>query len=394
MNKRLYKYLSAIPKNTRTPQFYGIPKIHKKYVKLPPLRPIVSQSSSRLQPTAKFIDHVLQPLAQSYPDYLQNSTSVVNILQDLQVPDNSTLVAIDVSSLYPSIPQSECLSTIHSELHEHLDLLPFHPNLILRLLHLNMNYNYFKFSNLTFQQVQGTAMGAAFSPTIANIYMSNILKRFLDSSPIKPLIISRYIDDIFMIWSGTTEDLNTFMSNLNSIHPNLKFTHEVSQQSINFLDLTIYKGYNFPFTNILDIKTFQKPLNLYQYLHFTSNHPPNIFKAIIKGECVRFVRTNTTQEGYESTVYLFKNRLKKRGYPAEIVEKTTSIVKYTAVYRHSKSRMHVPTDKRHSIPSTLLSLSLPPTNTHTHTHTHLPASLLCTLTHTLFYIEACLHSNP
>ena len=55
LNKRLYRYLSSIPKTTRIPQFYGIPKIHKKYTKLPPMRPIVSQTSSRLLPTARFI---------------------------------------------------------------------------------------------------------------------------------------------------------------------------------------------------------------------------------------------------------------------------------------------------------------------------------------------------
>ena len=31
LNKRLYKYLTVQPKGTHTPQFYAIPKIHKKY---------------------------------------------------------------------------------------------------------------------------------------------------------------------------------------------------------------------------------------------------------------------------------------------------------------------------------------------------------------------------
>ena len=123
------------------------------------------------------------------------------------------------------------------------------------------------------------------------------------------------------------------MSKLNAFHSNLKFTHEFSPQTINFLDLTIYKGYNFPFTNILDIK---KPLNLYQYLHYTSNHPSKVFKAIIKGECVRFIRTNTTQESYESTVHVFKQRLRKRGYPRALIEKTSCIAKYSNRHQYLK----------------------------------------------------------
>ena len=171
-------------------------------------------------------------------------------------------------------------------------------------------------------------MGAAFSPTIANIYMSTIVTKFLQSQENKPLTFSRYIDDIFMIWTSTSAELDTFITNLNAVHPNLKFTHECSTQSIDFLDLTIYKGSNFLYTNILDIKTFQKPLNLYQYLHFSSNHPSKVFKAIIKGECIRFARTNTTEEGYASTVHLFTMRLHKRGFPTAVINKTTCTIKY------------------------------------------------------------------
>ena len=65
-NKRLYEFLLSEPDHSRIPQFYGIPKIHKKFSDLPPVRPIVSQCNSPLTRTAKFVDHSLQPLAQSY----------------------------------------------------------------------------------------------------------------------------------------------------------------------------------------------------------------------------------------------------------------------------------------------------------------------------------------
>ena len=192
-DKRLYKFLQKSQQTTRIPCFYGIPKIHKKFARLPPLRPIVSQSASPLIGTAKFIDHVLQPVASSYPDYLHNSTALSITLQDLKVPEDAILVTIDVTSLYPSIPQTECLNVIYDELYTHRFLLTFNPNLIIRLLHLNINYNYFTFDKLVFQQIEGTAMGALFSPTVANIFMSIVLKKFLATQPIKPLILKRYI---------------------------------------------------------------------------------------------------------------------------------------------------------------------------------------------------------
>ena len=195
------------------------------------------------------------------------------------------------------------------------------------VLHININHNYFAFANFIFQQIKGTAMGAAFSPTIANIFMSTILDRFLNRQHTQPLLLARYIDDIFMVWTDTTDKLNSFRD-LNGFHPNLRFTHQQSQHSIDFLDLTIYKGTQFNTCNILDTKTYQKPLNLYQYLHYTSAHPPNVFKAIVRGECIRYVRTNTSYETYATMVHAFTQRLRKRGYPNKMIKTNIAAVKY------------------------------------------------------------------
>ena len=342
-HKQLYPFLRNGPRHPRTPQFYGIPKLHKKYIKLPPMRPIVSQTMSILSPTASFLDHVLQPLAQSYPDYVHNSTTLSVKLQDLTIPDHAILVSIDVENLYPSIPQSQCLKSIYTEMCNNPHLFMFNPNLIIQLLHVNINYNYFSFAHSTFQQVRGTAMGAAFSPTIANIFMSTIMRSFLHTQAIKPLLLTRYIDDIFLIWTKTERELYAFLSDLNSFHPNLRFTHEHSTTSINFLDLTIFKGPQFAFTNLLDTKTFQKPLNLYQYLHFSSAHPKNVFKSIIRGECIRYIRTNTTYETYKATVLLFTQRLHKRNYPKMFVDKIVHTVNYKDRQKYLKEKPHKPT---------------------------------------------------
>lgn len=142
-----------------------------------------------LSKTAQFIDHVLQPVAQSYEDYIKNSTQLISILESLTFTNDIVLVTMDVTNLYPSIPQQECLNIIYKEMFEHSDLLIFDPNLIRHLLELNMNNNYFEFAGSTFLQVDGTAMGAAFSPTIANIFMSTIVKQFLSTTPEKPILL-------------------------------------------------------------------------------------------------------------------------------------------------------------------------------------------------------------
>ena len=341
-DKRLYKYLCEPTNNTRVPRFYGIPKIHKEFTKSPPLRPIVSQTLSLLFPSAKFIDHVLQPMARSYPDYLHDSSTLSVTLQDLTVPDNAILVTMDVTSLYPSIPQEECLQVIYNELHTNRHLLAFDPNLVIKLLHVNMNNTYFTFGGLTYQQISGTAMGAPFSPTIANIYMSVTLSRFLNLKCVKPLLFKRYIDDIFLIWTESIDNLHTFLKELNSFHSSLRFTHQLSSDSIDFLDLTIYKGNMFHLTNNLDTKTFHKRLNLYQYLHYTSSHPEKTFRAVIKGECIRYVRTNTTYETYAATLVNFQKRLLKRNYPKNLVDKTFASVQFSNRSRYLTRRQLKP----------------------------------------------------
>ena len=136
-------------------------KIAQAY--LPLMRPIVSQTLSILSPTASFVDHALQPLAQSYADYLHNSTA---LSQDLQVPDNAILVTIDVVSLYPFNPAVRVS-------HGTLSTMKCATTPTFWFSTLILSFNFFKststISDFTFQ---GTAMGAPFSQTIANIFIS------------------------------------------------------------------------------------------------------------------------------------------------------------------------------------------------------------------------------
>ena len=164
--------------NHPTPKFYGLPKIHKTPDSngIPPVRPIVAHTNSLLSKTAKFIDHILQPLAQVYDDYLKNSSQLILLLETLSIPEDMLLVTLDVSNLYPSIPQKECLEVVRDEMKKYQDLIIHDPNLVLRLLNINMSNNYFQFGNSVFLQTKGTAMGAAFSPTVANIFMSVFLR--------------------------------------------------------------------------------------------------------------------------------------------------------------------------------------------------------------------------
>ena len=72
-----------------------------------------------------------------------------------------------------------------------------------------------------------------------------------------------YIDDTFLICTEGEDKLEGFLN----FHPNLKFSHEKSKSSVNFLDVRV---------SIVDNKfetdLFCKPTDCHQFLHFNSAH--------------------------------------------------------------------------------------------------------------------------
>jgi hypothetical protein len=43
-------------------------------------------------------------------------------------------------------------------------------------------------------------------------------------------------DDVGMKWTQSDEELQNFLSRANNLHPSIKFTHEISNTTISFLD--------------------------------------------------------------------------------------------------------------------------------------------------------------
>ena len=110
------------------------------------------------------------------------------------------------------------------------------------------------------------------------------------------------MDDIFIIWTGTKEEFEHYMHTINQTHQTIKFTHEISETEVTFLDVTVNTGDRFQETNILDIKTHIKATNKQLYVHATSYHPPSTIKAISKGETKQYLRTNSNEINFNSQI--------------------------------------------------------------------------------------------
>ena len=110
------------------------------------------------------------------------------------------------------------------------------------MLELILKENSFKFNGKHYLQTHGTAMGTKVAVAFANIFMSVIETEIILHSSIKPLVWKRYIDDIFSLWNIDRKDIDLFLEQANNYHPTIKFTAEISDTEITYLDTCVYKG--------------------------------------------------------------------------------------------------------------------------------------------------------
>ena len=85
----------------------------------------------------------------------------------------------------------------------------------------------------------------------------------------------RYLDDCFIFWTRSEEDLQKFHSTLNSLHVSLKFTLEMNHTKLSFLDNLIIKNHDVIMTDL-----YCKDTDTQQYLDFHSCHPSHTKRNI------------------------------------------------------------------------------------------------------------------
>ena len=67
-------------------------------------------------------------------------------------------------------------------------------------------------------------MGTICALSYANIFMTNFeLKYICPYIKDKTKMLLRFIDDFFMIWTGSEQEVLDFTSDLNKKHPSMKF---------------------------------------------------------------------------------------------------------------------------------------------------------------------------
>ena len=192
-----------------------------------------------------------------------------------------------------------------------------------------MENHFTEFEGRVFHQQRGTAMGTSCAVVAACIYMFTVerakVKEFQDQGLL--LLRKRYIDDIFACFT-TPEACNRFWVEFNNLRPRIKVSG-VNGHSVPILDMEVYKGDRFFTERRLDIKLYQKPINQYLYLPYNSFHTRSARESFVTGELMRFVRLNTSHTNFLADRQRFYDRLRARGHPVAVLEKSFPKIVYS-----------------------------------------------------------------
>jgi hypothetical protein len=285
-----------------SPIIYGLPKIHKFFESMPSFRPIVSGCGSCMEGVSKFVDFHLKPLTFKAKSFVRDTTDFLRKIKDLKVGPDDIIVAADVCSLYTVINHEEgakaCAAALNGRTNDEKKKMP--TGIIKKLILMILKSNCFSFLGKFFLQVCGTAMGTPMAPSYANLFMTEVETKIIQSfklrTGLEPLAWFRFLDDIIFVWSHGEESLKNFFEHMqsfgevNKMKTSLKFTFEYGK-SVPFLDTTVTLKDGKIVTDL-----FCKSTDAHLYLRNDSCHPKNCMKGLAKGEFLRVHRICSSEE--------------------------------------------------------------------------------------------------
>ena len=162
-----------------------------------------------------------------------------------EIQENTILVSFDVISLYTSIPHKLGLEAIEYWLNKYPTCIEqrISKEFILKAISLVLKENTVKFNKKYYKQIQGTTMGTKMAPTYATLVMGFLEQRLYNQYQNKygntereKFIndFKRFLDDCFLLWQKSRQELQELHDLLNNLHPKIQFTMETSENELPF----------------------------------------------------------------------------------------------------------------------------------------------------------------
>ena len=268
---------------------------------------------------SEFVDKILQPLVADLPTYIKDTKDALKMFEEFRFPDqcdNRFLFTMDVASLYTNIPTKKGLAALKHFLPR--SQFNINPSVVLRLAELVLNLNSFAFKDKHFLQVKGVAMGTRMGPSYACLFVGYVEEQIFQAyQGVTPDLYKRYIDDCVGVATCREQELLRFIDFVSNFNPNLKFTYEVSTESLPFLDVVISIN---PTSTKLSTTVHYKPTDAHHYLLYQSSHPKATKDAIPFSQFLRLKRICSDQTDFEEKAAEMEQFFLSRGYPKEITQ--------------------------------------------------------------------------
>ena len=343
----------------KLPVFRVLPKVHKHVETTLASRPIVGAFNSPSRYLSDTLLHLLAPLLSHDTWTLHSSLQLVHRIEHNSslIPPSTTLITADVRSLYPSLHIPSVIPVVVARFctSHNLETSSTAATTLHEMLTCVLETSFFCAHTGSgdidlYQQTHGMSMGISVCTVVANIYVGNqllpVFKRFQslpwDTSPCSDprrvpaghvgiIMAHGYIDDIIAVVDLPPEQLQLLLQDLNNANECLKLDITTSNDSVNYLDMTISKSSRWQSSNHLqlDLQPYEKPMNNYLYIPFSSCHPRSSLIGFIAAEARRFVIISSSLEAALAASERFAQRLLSRGYPIATIVKQLSKIKYS-----------------------------------------------------------------
>ena len=154
------------------------------------------------------------------------------------------MVSFNIKSLFTNVPIEGTVQAARQKLNSDpglADRTTLTPAEIADLLDFVLRSTYFQYNGSIYEQQEGAATGSPVSAVISNLYMEVFEEQAIESTPYKPKIWKRYVDDTFTIFDRSIVD--SFLQHLSSQQPTIRFTVQTEQKSkIAFLDTFVSRA--------------------------------------------------------------------------------------------------------------------------------------------------------
>ena len=158
-------------------------------------------------------------------------------------------------------------------------------------------------------QREGLAMGSPPAPHLANGWLST----FDDTIKGDACLYERYMDDVICVVNKS--EVNDRLSMINSLHPCLKFTHELENNGqIPFLDMLICNQ-----NGKLSSKWYRKPTDTGLTLNFHALAPLKYKKSVISSFIYRIYRASSNWQNFHDGITQALKTLEDNQYPSSFI---------------------------------------------------------------------------